>query len=393
LRFTGEYFIFEDMRLITNDKSTILLGSQYFLYFGAMGIFLPYFNLYCYQLGFTGFQIGLLSTLRSVTLVIFPLFWGALADHFHIRKPLYILFNIVSSFIWSFFLFTTNFWPMFIITFFYGIFSAPIISFLATFTMEILGVRKNQYGSIRVWGSISFIIIVVVLGKLIDIYTIGIILAFILVMSVFQAIISCRIPNSSSGIQKSQPSNIRGLFTGRVVIFLVCGFLMLLSHGTYYGFYSIHLKNLGYSNSFIGVSWALASIAEIVAMLKSDWIFNRFRIEKVLVFSFMIASARWLLLFFTTDAIAILFTQLLHAITYGTFHMASILYIDQLSPDRSKTTGQAANNAVSYGLGLMVGFFISGYLYEQLGTAYLFIFSSVVALIGGIIFAAFRIRP
>jgi len=35
-----------------------VLGSQYFLYFGVMGIFLPYFNLYCYHLDFrqTGFR-------------------------------------------------------------------------------------------------------------------------------------------------------------------------------------------------------------------------------------------------------------------------------------------------------------------------------------------------
>ncbi|MBW1984747.1 MAG: MFS transporter [Deltaproteobacteria bacterium] len=126
-------------------------------------------------------------------------------------------------------------------------------------------------------------------------------------------------------------------------------------------------------------------------MLKSDWIFKRFRIEKVLIFSFIIAAARWFFLYFTIAPFAILLTQLLHAITYGTFHMASILYIDQLTPDQSKTTGQAANNAVSYGLGLMIGFFINGYLYERLGSAHLFIFSSAIAITGGMLFLAFRV--
>ncbi|MBW1812866.1 MAG: MFS transporter [Deltaproteobacteria bacterium] len=369
------------MDLFKKDKRKIILGSQYFLYFGVMGIFLPYFNLYCFHLGFNGFQIGVLSTLRSVTLVVFPLLWGVLSDRFRIRKPLYIFFNIVSSLTWAFYLFTTNFWFIFALTFFYGIFYAPIISFLEAFTMEILGIQKNQYGSIRAWGSISFIVTVILLGKLIDLYAIEIILIFILIMSLFQAVISPKIPNSPPVKRTYRSTNIKALLTGRVIIFLTCGFLMLLSHGTYYGFFSIHLENLGYSNTFIGLTWAVASIAEIFAMLKSDWIFKRFRIEKVLIFSFIIAAARWFFLYFTIAPFAILLTQLLHAITYGTFHMASILYIDQLTPD----------NAVSYGLGLMIGFFINGYLYERLGSAHLFIFSSAIAITGGMLFLAFRV--
>jgi PPP family 3-phenylpropionic acid transporter len=62
---------------------------------------------------------------------------------------------------------------------------------------------------------------------------------------------------------------------------------------------------------------------------------------------------------------AILASQTLHAITYGAFHMAGILYMDHLSPASDKTLGQAINNAVTYGLGLTVGFFISGALFKR----------------------------
>jgi PPP family 3-phenylpropionic acid transporter len=115
------------------------IRSQYFLYFGVLGIFLPYFNLYCYHLGFNGVQIGTLSALRSVTLVVCPLIWGALADHFHIRRPIYIACNILSTLIWIMYLYTVDFKIMLIITAAYGIFYAPIISFLEAFTMDILG--------------------------------------------------------------------------------------------------------------------------------------------------------------------------------------------------------------------------------------------------------------
>ena len=70
--------------------------------------------------------------------------------------------------------------------------------------------------------------------------------------------------------------------------------------------------------------------------------------------------------------------------------MASILYIDRLTTAENKTLGQAVNNALTYGLGLMVGFFLNGWLYGLIGSYPLFLISSAIALTGGIIFGAYN---
>jgi len=373
------------MEIKRKDSRRFVLGSQYFLYFGVMGIFLPYFNLYCYHLDFTGFQIGVLSGIRSVALVLTPLIWGSLADRFQSRRPIYIFCSCISTLIWAFYLFFTDFWAMLVITVFYGIFYSPIISFLEAFTMDVLGVEKKRYGRLRVWGSMAFITAVIVVGKIIDLYSIHIILFLIFAGSLAQAFISVRIPDIPMIKKESFTRNVKDFFNRRVIVFLFCAFLMLVSHGAYYGFYSIHLENLGYGSSFIGIAWALASIAEIVVMLNSDRILKRFSIEDILFFSFMAATLRWFALYFATSAAALLLLQVLHAMTYGAFHVASILYIDSQTPDEAKTLGQAVNNAVTYGLGLMVGFFISGFLFESVGSFSLFMVSSFIALFGGVL--------
>jgi PPP family 3-phenylpropionic acid transporter len=165
---------------------------------------------------------------------------------------------------------------------------------------------------------------------------------------------------------------------------------MLVSHGAYYGFFSIHLETLGYTGTFIGASWALASAAEILAMLYSEAIFNRFALERVLLASFAAAVLRWWILGAATSAAVILLSQVLHAMTYGAFHMASILYMDRLAPAGAKNLGQALNNALTYGLGLMVGFFLNGYLYGVTGSFGLFQVSALIAMTGGLVFAAFH---
>lgn len=367
-----------------------VLSLQYSLYFGVLGIYLPYFNLYCHHLNFSGFEIGLLSSVRTVATVVFPLVWGALADRFRIRRPIFIGCNFISALIWGFFLLTTDFRLMLLISIAYGIFYAPIISFMEAFTMDILAGEKRRYGRIRMWGSIHFILVVVLMGRLIDQYSVTIIIGSIFVGALLQAFFAFEIPKPAA-LPKTAAHGSRpeGLLKGRLAVFLFSALIMLFSHGMYYGFFSIHLENLGYDKSFVGIAWGLASFFEILVMVKSDAIFKRFSIEKVLLCTFAAAGLRWLVLAFTINPVVILISQVLHAFTYGAFHIASILYMDQLVPAQAKTFGQAVNNAVTYGLGITAGFMVNGALFDQAGATVLFLMSAGSAVFGGLLLGGY----
>lgn len=364
--------------------SRTALSLQYFLFFGVLGIFLPFFNLYCYHLGFSGVQIGVLFSVQTGATVIFPILWGALADRFDSRKSIFVLCNFCGAVIWAFFLLTTDFLPMLIITIFYAVFRAPVISFMEAFAMDILGREKTSYGQVRAWGTASFVGVVILMGRLTHIYSVNIIIPLILGGLLLQSAGTLLMPTVKRDRPRKKPP-ISALGEKKIIIFLGCGFLMLVSHGTYYGFFSIHLENLGFGTMFIGFSWALASIAEITVMIGSTRLFKRFSLENVLIFSFFVACIRWTMLFFAATPAMILLSQLLHAVTYGAFHMASILYIDRVSPEGAKTIGQALNNSVSFGLGMMIGVFVNGYFFDILGSTPLFIGSATVAAIGGLI--------
>lgn len=376
-----------------NDRGARkIISLQYAIYFGALGVFLPYFNLYCYHLGFNGVQIGALSSMRSVVLVVFSLAWGAVADRFHIRKQLYILCNIVSTFIWTFYFFADTFWSMFLVTACYGIFYAPIIAFLEAFSMDLLGGGKSGYGRLRVWGSVAFIAVVTTVGWVIGWLPTRSILVFIFAGGVLLSLVGLKMPDAADSTSKTPLwRSMKSFVNQRVLVFLFCAFLMLAGHGAYYGFFSIYLESLGFGSSFIGLAWALAIIAEIAVMINSKRIFRYMSLENALAATFIIAVIRWGLLGILKAWYAILILQALHAGTYAMFHMASILYMDRLSPKGAKTIGQAINNAMTYGLGLMTGFFISGFLYERMDASFTFMASAVLALLGGTVFMVFRL--
>lgn len=367
-----------------------IISIQYALYFGTLGVFLPYFNLYCHHLGFSGVQIGALSSLRSVVLVVFALAWAAVADRFHIRKPLYVLCNIISTLVWGFYFIADTFWAMFMITAFYGVFYAPIIAFLEAFSMELLGKGKRGYGGLRVWGSIAFIVVVTLVGWALGRLPIKSILWFIFSGGVLLSLVGLKMPAATGASKTPFRKSIKAFLNQRALVFLFCAFLMLVGHGAYYGFFSIYLESLGFGSGFIGLAWALAILAEIVVMGNSKRIFGHLSLERALAAAFIIAVIRWVLLGTLHTWYTILMLQVLHAGTYAMFHMASILYMDQLSPEGAKTLGQSINNAMTYGLGLMAGFFMSGFLYERAGASATFMASAIVALLGGVIFIGFR---
>lgn len=373
-----------------------ILSIHYFIHFSIMGIFLPYFNLYCYHLNFSEFQIGIMSATRTLSMVLFSIFWGTISGYFFSRKSAYIICTSLSTLVWMFFLFTSDFWPMLFIMALYSVFYGPIIAFLETYSIEVLetsGSTKKKYGNIRVWGSISFILVAVFVGPITGKFSIEIIIFLILAGSAAQALFSFKMPKPVEINKKHTIKNIKQFFTLPTCLFLICTFFMLISHGTYYGFFSIHLEKLGYSYVFIGIAWGLATFSEIGVMLKSHIIFKRFSLNSILIFSLITSAVRWLILFSAESPPAILFAQMLHAITYGTFHIGCILYIDKLTSKETKTFGQIVNNAVSYGLGIMTGLIINGFFFAEYGP-YLFIFSAVSALTGcSILLISFSFKP
>lgn len=349
-----------------------------------MGAFLPYFNLYCYHLNYSELQIGVLSAARVLSIVFFSLIWGIIADQLITKKNAYIACTFFSTLLWALLTISTDYNFVLFIIFFYSIFYGPIIAFLETYSLAILqssGKNKSDYGSIRAWGSISFILMSVVIGSALQYFSIKIIIPLILIISAIQALYSFKLPSNKILKNNFQISTFKNFFKLKTCFFLLATFLMLLSHGTYYGFFSIHLEKIGFSPVFIGMAWGLASLSEIFIMIKSEVIFKYVSIHSVLIFSFIITCLRWAILFISTNPYIILFSQILHAITYGAFHIACILYIDKLTSKETKTFGQIVNNATSYGLGMMFGFIVNGLFFKQYGEK-MFIFSSITALLG-----------
>jgi PPP family 3-phenylpropionic acid transporter len=240
-----------------------------------------------------------------------------------------------------------------------------------------------DYGRLRVWGSVGFIISTLGGG----LWLVGEhISAFPLVLGALMFIVvfaSLGFPKRTQIMQaKANPTAKLEPFPTQFYIVLAIAFMMQASHGAYYGFFSLYLADAGYTGTQIGLYWVVGVIAEIVLM----WLWSRpiQQAAPALVFSLclLLASLRWLGIGMTSDPILLTVLQLLHAASFAAFHVAAIVWVKRLAPDTRHAAAQGSYSAAGFGLGSTVGIMGCGLIVAESGFVMAFYLCALIALLG-----------
>jgi len=110
---------------------------------------------------------------------------------------------------------------------------------------------------------------------------------------------------------------------------------------------------------------------------------RRFGFVRILLASFAAAVLRFLLIGWAVDWVALLLlAQMLHAMTFGSFHAASLGMVHEFFQGRHQSKGQALFGSFTYGAGGMLGGLASGPIWQHWGATALYSFSAGAALLG-----------
>jgi len=146
-------------------------------------------------------------------------------------------------------LFVQSFWGMVLFLTLFAIFWSASLPQIEAATLTHLGESTHSYTGIRVWGSVGFIFTVSLFGfvfEYIDIDNVPIILLMSMIVVWLMSLI---IPDMPAEQHEQDSISLKEiLYKPHVVAFLLICFLMLVSHGPYYTFYSIYLEAHGYSS-------------------------------------------------------------------------------------------------------------------------------------------------
>ncbi len=363
------------------------LSAFYLFYFGSLGALIPYWGLYLQSQGFSAEDIGKLMAVILITKLIAPNVWGWIATRTGRHLDLVRLSSLLAVICFcGVFVSHHPLWLVFVMAIFSFFWNAALPQ-IEAMTFAHLGEYFHRYSHIRLWGSIGFVITVVLLGWLFEQFDIT--LLPILLVGLFTSIwlTSLLVPEHDRDyLAVSQETLHQIIRRPAVIALLVVCFLMQLSHGPYYTFYSIYLEEHNYNRSIIGQLWALGVIAEVGAFLVMHYWLARFKLCTLMIASLILSGLRWLMIGYGANYFLLLVAaQLLHAASFGLFHGVSVQFIRRHFPGRIQGQGQALYSSLSFGAGGALGSFASGYIWENLGMEMTYVLASMICGIAVIV--------
>ncbi len=363
------------------------LSTFYFFFFAALGVFVPYWPLYLKSLDFTAIEIGELMAIVMGSKILAPYLLGWLSDHLQKRLiiiQMSLLFTVAA---FAGVLTYQSYWWFVVVMTVFGFFWNASLPLFEALTLDHFSGDTSRYSHIRLWGSIGFIISVAALPLIIDEGGIALLPLLILGLLIANGLSSLLVKDKLEKTSEKGNKKIFETLKQPIVIgLLLACVLQSLSHGAYYTFFSIYLEDHGYSRSTTGLMWALGVFAEVILFLAMHRLFSRFGTTRLFVLALLLTSFRWVILAFWVDSFSLLlFTQLLHAASFGLFHATAISLTHQLFPGRLHARGQALYAGISFGLGGALGNLLSGYTWDTMGSTWTFIASALIALLGAII--------
>lgn len=359
------------------------LAVWYFWYFAFIGAFLPYFALYLQSLGFSAGRIAVLMSLGQFMRLLAPLLWSWLADSGGHRVRIVVVSTAASLASFSVVFLTDDFIGLLLglaILHFFWSASLPLVEAL---TLGHLGGKPENYGRIRLWGSVGFILTVMGVGLLLDVAPIQSQL-WVSWAILFGTLVSALTLTEVKGHGSHPAGEIGAVLRQRKVIYLMASaMLMTAAHGALYVFYSIHLVSQGYGKTLVGFLWTLGVVAEIFVFLWMPRISIRFSLRAVLLTCFALAVFRFAVIGWGVAFIGLLvLAQLLHAASFGAHHAATVDALNRWFAPGQQARAQALYGSIAYGAGGLGGALLAGWMWEGVGPALTYTASAGLALWG-----------
>ena len=366
------------------------LSGFYLFYFALLGATAPYLALYFHHLGFSSARIGELVAIPMLMRCVAPNLWGWLGDYTGRRLLIVRLGALCTLLSFSLILVSKSYAWLALVMALHAFFWHAVLPQFEVITFAHLRQQPERYSQIRLWGSIGFILAVVILGRLFEWLDLDIYPAAVLVIMAGIVLCSLWVPGaqpSSQGRNALVGGFIQQLRSPGVLAFYACVALMQMSHGPYYTFLTLHLEDLGYSRGVIGLLWALGVVAEVLMFLAMRRILLTFSVRRVLMVSFVLAALRWLMLgSFAEYLWVLLLAQLLHAATFGSFHACAMAFVQRSFGPSQQGQGQALYATLA-GIGGAIGALYAGYSWNTLGPTITFSMASAAALAAAVIIA------
>jgi PPP family 3-phenylpropionic acid transporter len=358
------------------------IAAGYAAYFGAIGVFQPFFPVHLAALGFGAIDIGIALAAWNALRIVSPLGIAWLADAQADRRPLLAGFAFAAVLASLGLLAATSLAGVVLGMAALSLCLNGLMPVYDAHTLETLGTEAHRYGRLRLFGSIGFVASSVGVGALIARDGATVIRPAFVGLLFLTALVVLALPPPGTGV-RLRP--LRGEFRAAlrrpaVGLLVLIVFLQIAGFGGYYGFYSLYLARAGYAPDTIGLFWAVGVIAEIALFAVVPRLLTRVAPTRLLQWALAGSVLRWLVIAAWPGVPALLLgAQVLHFAGFGLFHAVTVQLGPSLLPAGSAARAQALLSSLGWGAGGMAGSLLAGELWEAVGPRTVFLAGAALA--------------
>lgn len=380
-----------------------LARIYFFVFFGAIGFYAPFVNLFYRERGLSGAEIGLVVTVGSVVGLVAAPLWGRWSDA-GVFLPRLLQLGLIATGITLLVLSRQSVFGMVALVIgLFGLVSSGLVPLSDALALRISAARRAGYGSIRVFGSAGWAVIAFFSGWLFQ-YT-GLVAGFYggAIMMAVSALLLLFVPTSdATALPESRVRQEGGVLnaartvwrtralSGLALALIVRG---ILSDG-HLQFGSIYMEQLGATTMAIGLASTVQAMVELPCMFLTDRVVRRIGATRTLLVSFLIAGGKLMLVLVYPSVPTIFATRAIEGLAFSLYAIGLINYVTGRSPSAQMATLLALFTVTLTAFIQILGAPIGGVVFDLAGAYWLY----ALALVGnlaafGILFVLTRGEP
>jgi MFS transporter, PPP family, 3-phenylpropionic acid transporter len=351
---------------------SLRLALFYAAIFSVFGVELPFWPVWLSTRGLSATEISMLLALGQWIKVVTNPLAGIAADRSGKPRRVMIALSLGAIAGFALCLHARDFPSLLLVGTFVGICLSALIPLGDNVAMAAAEFGRLNYGRVRLWGSLGFILATLATGRLLEHRDADMLLYLMIIGSTLTLATVTALPQPPTLLRAVQPSGWRSLITPRFLVFLAAATLIQGSHSVFYVFGTLHWKSLGLSDGTIAALWVEGVVAEIALFFWGAQLLRRVQPLGLLALGGTAGLLRWTLTAFIATPGLLGLVQVLHAFTFAAAHLGAMHHLARTVPPAQAATGQTLYAASVGGLGAGLIIMLAGPLYAAVdGRAYL----------------------
>lgn len=342
----------------------LVIGSFYFFYFSIVSVYVIFMPKVLQMVGYSPWEIGVLFAAAPLVRFLMPfLFLKFITLDTKVFNSALIL-TFISSLL--FYPFIESFWPLLFTNISLGIGMSLVIPYVESVALSHM--PKESYGKVRLFGSIGFILVALVLVNYLS--TADSAIAFLNISTFLTLVFGLFISRYEAKKLKPIKADEKTFNLLDHWPLWISLFLMQVGFGAFYNFFTIYASSYEIGIESLNIStldmtiylWSFGVVCEVFMLYFQAPLLQN-NLVKVLQFTVAITVLRWLILALFPENLTLLFvSQSIHAFSFALYHSSAIMYLHSIYAN--KKLSQQFFAGIAYGMGGFIGAAGSGFIYE-----------------------------